>query len=64
MTDVPSGPAEDAGIKAGDVILKLDGRAMKSLRDVTLGVARLRRGVETGLEYRRGSEIKKVTVKF
>ena len=39
VTDVPDGPAKDAGIIAGDVITLFDGKPVKDTRDLTRRVA-------------------------
>jgi len=39
VTDVPEGPARDAGMQAGDVITTFDGTAIASSRDLTRQVA-------------------------
>ena len=61
---VAKSAAEKAGLKAGDVILNFGERPMKELRDLTLAVARLRRGQTIDLEFRRGEETRKVKVSF
>ncbi len=39
ITDVPDGPAKDAGMQAGDVITTFDGKEIGSVRDLTRTVA-------------------------
>ncbi len=39
VTDVPDGPAKDAGLKAGDVITTFDGKEIGTVRDLTRQVA-------------------------
>lgn len=39
ITDVPEGPARDAGLQAGDVITSFNGRAIRNVRDLTRTVA-------------------------
>ena len=39
ITDVPDGPAKDAGMQAGDVITTFDGKEIASVRDLTRQVA-------------------------
>jgi serine protease Do len=39
ITDVPEGPAKDAGLLAGDVILTFNGSEIKDVRDLTRTVA-------------------------
>ncbi len=40
VTDVPSGPAADAGIKAGDVIVSFDGETVTNTRELVRQVAK------------------------
>lgn len=61
---IPNSVADKAGLKAGDVILKYGPRATKDLRDLTLAVARQRRGQSIDLEIRRGKETQTVNVTF
>ncbi|SCL26740.1 putative serine protease PepD [Micromonospora nigra] len=51
----PSGPAAGAGLKAGDVILKLDGRPMTEPTDLIALVRKYAPGSVVTVEYRRGS---------
>lgn len=39
VTDVPEGPAKDAGLQAGDVITTFDGKEIGTVRDLTRQVA-------------------------
>jgi serine protease Do len=39
ITDVPEGPARDAGLEAGDVIVSFDGQDIADVRDLTRTVA-------------------------
>ncbi|MGN9805559.1 trypsin-like peptidase domain-containing protein [Micromonospora sp. L32] len=51
----PSGPAAGAGLKAGDVILKLNGRPMTEPTDLIALVRKFAPGSVVTVEYRRGS---------
>ncbi|MFC8615396.1 S1C family serine protease [Micromonospora purpureochromogenes] len=51
----PSGPAAGAGLKAGDVILKLNGRPMTEPIDLIALVRKFAPGSVVTVEYRRGS---------
>jgi thiol-disulfide isomerase/thioredoxin len=50
-------PAESAGVRAGDVIVALDGRPMASPREVIEGVAAAGPGVSVTLTIRRGGVV-------
>ncbi|WP_372433037.1 S1C family serine protease [Micromonospora vinacea] len=51
----PSGPADGAGLKVGDVILKINGRPMTEPTDLTALVRKFAPGSVVTVEYRRGS---------
>ncbi|SEL59676.1 Do family serine endopeptidase [Parapedobacter koreensis] len=59
---VPSGAAEDAGLKKGDIITKLDGRVIASSSDLQERVYRLRPGDKVRLTYKRDNKEREVTV--
>lgn len=59
---VKGGGAEAAGIKAGDIIKKIDGRTIYSSSDLQERVARLRPGDKVKLTYKRDGKEKEVTV--
>ncbi|MGB2626180.1 MAG: PDZ domain-containing protein [Candidatus Acidiferrum sp.] len=62
VTDVSAdGPGAEAGIKAGDMILSLDGRLMKG-KDFEDAVASLRPGTKVVLNYMRGASAKETVV--
>ncbi|GIG85551.1 S1C family serine protease [Plantactinospora endophytica] len=52
----PSGPAAAAGLQAGDVVLRLDGRALEDPSDLIALVRKYAPGSVVNVEYRRGSE--------
>ncbi len=56
------GGAEAAGIKAGDIIKKIDDRTIYSSSDLQEKVARLRPGDKVKLTYKRDGKEKEVTV--
>jgi C-terminal processing protease CtpA/Prc len=64
----PGGPAEDAGLKAGDVITELNGKALKrdgedSAREKLLkGMRDVKPGEKVALTYRRDGKVAKVNV--
>ncbi|MEV0155256.1 trypsin-like peptidase domain-containing protein [Micromonospora sp. NPDC050686] len=51
----PSGPAAGAGLRAGDVILRLNGRPMSAPTDLIALVRKFAPGSVVTVEYRRGS---------
>lgn len=51
------GPADSAGVKPGDVVLRFNGGAIREVRDLTRAVAATAPGTETTLTvWRRGAE--------
>lgn len=59
---VKGGAAEDAGIKTGDVITKIEGRVIYSSSDLQERIARLRPNDKVKLTYKRDGKEKEVTV--
>ncbi len=53
---VPSGPADDAGLRAGDVIVSFDGQAIGSPRELIVAIRDHRPDQTVQLTYRRGGE--------
>ncbi|WP_372495068.1 S1C family serine protease [Micromonospora phytophila] len=58
----PSGPAAGAGLKTGDVILKLNGRPMTEPTDLIALVRKFAPGSVVTVEYRRGSDRQNASV--
>ncbi|GIJ09010.1 S1C family serine protease [Micromonospora andamanensis] len=58
----PSGPAAGAGLRAGDVILKLNGRPMTEPTDLIALVRKYAPGSVVTVEYRRGSSRQNASV--
>lgn len=60
----PGGPAEQAGIQADDLILKVNGKAVEGLADLYQNVWALgNAGVDVTLSLLRGTEIRDITVR-
>ena len=63
VSDVlPSGPAAAAGLRAGDVVLSLDGKAMENARQFDVNLYRRAPGETVVLGVRRGTEALDVAV--
>ncbi|MER7443350.1 trypsin-like peptidase domain-containing protein [Micromonospora avicenniae] len=58
----PSGPAQAAGLKAGDVVLRLNGRPMTEPSDLIALVRKFAPGSVVTVEYRRGSSRQNASV--
>jgi membrane protease YdiL (CAAX protease family) len=59
---VPGGPAEAAGLQAGDVLTTVDGRPVSEMRDVTAAVRARRVGETIRVEYSRDGETQQANV--
>jgi serine protease Do len=59
----PGGPAETAGLKPGDLVLKVDGQAVTNASDLTRQVARIQAGASIRLDIRRDGQARQVTLK-
>ena len=53
VSAVPGGPADSAGLKAGDMIVALNGNPVKSTDDVVSGIFVLKPGTDARLSYIR-----------
>ncbi|HUD50648.1 DegQ family serine endoprotease [Parvibaculum sp.] len=58
----PASPAAKAGIQAGDVIVKLNGKTMNDVRDVSRSVADLRPGTNASVVLWRDGKEKPISV--
>ncbi len=62
IADVAAGgPGATAGLRPGDIVLSLDGRAMENARQFEVNVYRRRIGETITLEIQRGSEVVRAT---
>jgi S1-C subfamily serine protease len=59
---VPSGPAAKAGLKSGDAIQAIDGRAVSSIQEVTAVVNAKRPGDAITVTFQRGKDTRNVRV--
>lgn len=57
----PGSPAEKAGIKAGDVIVKFGGKVIRNVQEYTIALSEFKPGDEVEIVVKRGSET--ITVK-
>jgi putative serine protease PepD len=58
----PAGPAEVAGLKAGDVVTKFDGHVLEDGTDLIALVRKYAPGAVVALEYHRGTQTKTASV--
>ncbi|TDC31492.1 PDZ domain-containing protein [Micromonospora sp. 15K316] len=58
----PSGPAQAAGLRAGDVVMRLNGRPMTEPSDLIALVRKFAPGSVVTVEYRRGSSRQNASV--
>ena len=56
-------PAEAAGLKAGDVIVRMAGRDVKNVYDYTYALGEMKAGEEYGVELLRAGERLKLTIR-
>jgi len=61
---LPDSPADRAGIKAGDVIVRMDGELLDDFKDLPRLVARAKAGSESELEVRRQGKARKLDVEI
>jgi serine protease Do len=61
---VPGSPAANAGFKRGDVIVSVDGKAVKSSQDVVLSIRNKLAGQDAAIELYRDGKKEKLTVRL
>jgi putative serine protease PepD len=59
---LPGGPAAKAGLRAGDIVIAIDGVAITSSDQAIVTIRSHNVGDKVVLTYKRGTEVKKVTV--
>jgi len=60
----PNSPAEKAGVKAGDVIAKVDGEAVKDARSLARTIGRKAPGASVKLDIKRNGRDETITLKL
>ncbi len=61
---IPDSPAEEAGILAGDIIVKIEGREVTGASDLRNRIAAKRPGTELTLEIVRNGQTEQITVEL
>lgn len=61
---VPGGPADAAGLRAGDVIVRIDRRMIRSVEDSVAALALVRAGGNSALEIDRDGDRLTLTLRF
>jgi putative serine protease PepD len=60
----PGAPAAEAGIRTGDLIVKFDGKAIRTPSELSLAVLTKRPGDKVEVELKRGGDTRTVTVEL
>ena len=61
---VQGGPADKAGIKTGDIIVEINGKAVKSMDDVVSEVRQMQVGTQVNVTFYSGKNKKTAQVKL
>jgi len=61
---VPGGPADDAGLRPGDVITRVDDKAVDKSADVSLAISDGKPGDSVAVRIRRGDSERTITLKL
>ena len=60
----PGRPAEKAGLKAGDIILKIGNHEVNNMETYMQALGKFKKGDRTMVSYKRGEEVREVAVEF
>lgn len=58
----PGGPADEAGLRAGDIVVAINGKKIADSNDLINQTTALKPGTRAEFSVRRGSELKKISV--
>ena len=61
---IPNSPAEEAGLKEGDIIIELDGKKLADAYELQKEISSRKIGDEVRVKYKRGDEVKEVKMKL
>ena len=59
---MPGGPAEEAGLQAGDLVVDLDGETIDTIQDFQAALAARRPGDRVKVRFLRGGESREAEV--
>ena len=58
----PDGPAETAGVQAGDIIIEIDGKDIQDIYDYMHRLGELKKGQEVTVMVKRGENTLKLII--
>ncbi len=58
----PGGPADAAGVQAGDIIIEIDGKDVQDIYDYMHRLEELKKGQEVAVIVKRGEDVLKLIV--